>query len=54
MLQSRAHHRHVARVINDAVLLLVGAFVLLVDDDEPKVGEGQKQRRARADDDFSL
>ena len=49
-LQPRAHHRHVARVIDDAVLLLVGALVLLIDDDEAEVGERQEQRRARADD----
>ena len=46
----RAHHRHVARVIVHAVLLLVGGVVLLIDDDQAEVGIGQKQRRARADD----
>ena len=46
-----AHHRHVAGVIAHAVLLLVGGVVLLIDDDQAEIGIGQKQRRARADDD---
>ena len=50
----RAHHRHVARVIVHAVLLLVGGVVLLIDHDQAEVGVGQKQRRARADDDAHL
>ena len=29
-----AHHRHVAGVVVDAVLLLVGRIVLFIDDDE--------------------
>ena len=49
-----AHHRHVAGVIAHAVLLLVGGVVLLIDDDQPEIGVGQKQRRARADDDGYL
>ena len=49
LLEPRAHDRHVARVIDDALLLLVGALVLLIDDDEAEVGERQKERRARAD-----
>ena len=48
---ARAHHRHVAGVVAHAVLLLVGGVVLLVDDDEPEIGIGQEQRRARADHD---
>ena len=52
--EPRAHDRHVARVVDDAVLLFVGALVLLVDDDEAEVRERQKQRRARADDDARL
>ena len=32
-----AHHRHVAGVVMDAVLLLVGGLVLLVDDDQPEL-----------------
>ena len=51
LLEPRAHDRHVARVVDDAVLLLVGAVVLLVDDDEAEVGERQEQSRTRADDD---
>ena len=33
------HHRHVARVIGDPLLLLVGGVVLLVDDDQAEVAE---------------
>ena len=50
----RAHHRHVAGVIMRAFVLLVGLVVLLIDDDEPEIGVGQKQRRARADHDLRL
>src|SRR5690606_24072581 len=39
------------RVIGDAVFLLEGGIVFLVDDDETEIGEGQEERRARADDD---
>ncbi len=46
-----AHHRHVARMIMHAVVLLVGLVVLLIHHDEPEIGIGQKQRRARADHD---
>ncbi len=45
-----AHHRHVARGIEDAILLLVGEVVLLIDDDEAEFAERQEQRGARADD----
>ena len=45
-----AYHRHVARVVGDAVLLLVGGVVLFIDDDQAKLGEGQEERRAGADD----
>ena len=51
---ARAHHRHVARVVAHAVLLLVGGVVLLIDDDQAEIGVGQKQRRARADHDRHL
>ena len=44
----RAHHRHVAGVIMRALVLLVGLVVLLIDHDQPEIGVGQKQRRARA------
>ena len=44
-----AHHRHVARVIVRAFVLLVGLVVLFIDDDEAEIGVGQHQRRARAD-----
>ena len=48
----RAHHRHVAGVIMRAVVLLVGLVVLFIDHDQPEIGVGQKQRRARADHDL--
>ena len=44
-----AHHRHVARVIDDAVLLLERGLVLLIDHHEAEIGERQEQRRAGAD-----
>ena len=44
----RPHHRHVSGVIGDAVLLLVGGLVLLIDHDRPQAREGQEKRRARA------
>ena len=46
-----AHHRHVASVVEDAILLLVGEVVLLVDDDQAELPERQEQRRAGAADD---
>ena len=49
LFEPRAHDRHVARIVDDPVLLLIGAVVLLVDDDEAKVGERQEQSRTRAD-----
>ena len=49
--QARAHHRHVARVVADALFLLERGVVLLVDHDQAEVGERQEQRRARADHD---
>ena len=50
----RPHHRHVARVVVDAVLLLVGRVVLLIDHDQAEVGVGQEQRRARPGDKLRL
>ena len=51
LFEPRAHHRHVARVVDDAVLLLVGALVLLVDDDRGrgrrKAGRGPSAPRPR-------
>ena len=43
------YHRHVAGVVANAVLLLVGGIVLLIDHDQPEIGVGQEQRRARPD-----
>ncbi len=51
---ARAHHRHVARVIVHAVLLLVDGVVLLIDHDQAEVCVGEEQRRARADHDVHL
>ena len=50
----RAHHGHVAGVIVHALVLLVGLVVFLVDDDQPEIRVGKKQRRARADHDLSF
>ena len=46
--QAGAHHRHVAGVVDHTFLLFEGGLVLLVNDDQAKVGEWQEQRRARA------
>ena len=48
------HHRHVARLIADALFLLVALVVLFIDDDEAEIGEGEEQRRARADHELRL
>ncbi len=37
-----------------AIFLLIGRFVLLIDDDQAKIGIGKKQRGARTGDDFRL
>ena len=47
--EPRAHHGHVAGIIDDAVLLLEGGLVLLVHHDHAQVWEGQEQRRPGAD-----
>ena len=47
VLDPPAHHRHVARVVGDAVLLLVGALVFLIDDDrarDPRNGRKSAER----------
>ena len=36
-LDPGAHHRHVAGMVDDAIFLLVGALVLLIDDDQPEI-----------------
>ena len=46
----RPHHRHVAGMVMCTLVLLVGLVVLLIDDDQPQIGIGQKQRGARAHD----
>ena len=54
VLELAAHHRDVAGVILDAVLLLEARLVRLVDDDQAEVRVGQEQRRAGADRDLRL
>ena len=44
--------RHVASVIAKALVLLERRVVLLVDDDQPEIGDRREQRRARADGDL--
>ncbi len=48
--QGGAQHRHVAGLVDDPILLLVGGVVLLVHDDQPELGEGEEQRGTGADD----
>ncbi len=52
-LKARPNDRHIPRVIDDAILLLVGKVVLLIDRDEAEFPERQKQGGARADHDAS-
>ena len=54
MLQLPAHDRHIPGVIAHAILLLKGAVVLLVYDDEAKAREWQEECRPCADDDARL
>ena len=49
-LEARAHHRHVAAVVARALVLLVRPVVLLVDDDQPEIGNRREHRGARSDD----
>src|SRR3546814_16260661 len=51
-LEMSAHHRDVARVIMDAILLLEARLMRLVDDDDAEPGIGQEQRRARPAEDI--
>ena len=50
----RAHHRHVARRIAEAVLLFVRGIVLLVHHDEAGIFQRHEYRRARAEHDGRL
>ena len=50
-LQARAHDRQVAGVINDAILLLEGGVVLLIDHDQAERAKGQPQSGPCADHD---
>src|ERR1700704_4655070 len=49
-----AHDRHVSRVVGNAVFLLVGRLMLLIDDDCGEIVKRKKQRRARANDGLSF
>ena len=53
-LEPRPHHRHVAPVVAGALVLLVGAVVLLVHDHEAEAGNGREDRGARAHHDARL
>ena len=44
-----AQHRHVTCVIGHSILLLVGSVVLLIDDDQAEIAEGQEKSRTRTD-----
>src|SRR5688572_20886936 len=48
--EPRAHDRQVAGVVAEAILLLVGRVVLLVDDDEAEPRDRREECRAGADD----
>ena len=52
--QAAAHDAHVAGLVVHAVLLLETRVVLLVDDDQAEVHEGQEEGGAGADDDACL
>ena len=43
VLDPRPHHRHVAGVIDGAVLLLEGLFVFFIDDDQAQFGKGRNR-----------
>ena len=43
---ARPHHRHVARVVDDAIFLFEGTVMFLVHNDQAERGERQKKRRA--------
>ena len=51
-LLPRPHHRDVAGVVMDALLLLEAGFMRFIDDGDAQVLERQEQRRARPDDDL--
>ena len=46
-LDEAAHHRHVAGVIMNPILLLEARLMRFIDDDEAQIGIGQEQRRSR-------
>ena len=54
VLEAGAHHRSVAGVILDPVLLLEARLVRLVDDDQAEPGVGEEQRRTGAHGDRGL
>lgn len=40
--KTRPHHRHVARMVNHAFFLLEGGFMLLIHNDQAKIGKGEE------------
>ena len=54
IFNAAAHHRHIAGVVMDTIFLLIGCFMLLIDDDQAQIGVREKQRRARTGNDFGL
>ena len=50
----RAQNRHVAGVVENPFFLLVGGVMLFIDDDQPEVLIGQKERGPRPDDKLRL
>ena len=42
-----AHHRHVARIVEDPIFLFVSRIMFFIDNDQPQFLEGQKERRPR-------
>ena len=51
-LEMPPHHRYVARMIMDAVLLLEARLMCFVDDDQAEIGIREEERRAGTDDDL--
>ena len=49
-LKKAANHGQIARMVAGSVLLLVGVFVLFIDDDQAELFQGGKNGAARADD----
>ncbi len=52
--QTGPHHREVAPVVARIVVLFVGLFVFLINDDQAQIGQRGKHRAAGADHDLAL